>query len=366
MVDLRKSLSVAEPEISRHLDEMHACGQYILGPQTREFEREFAAATGGVDAIGVGSGTAAIELCLRDAGIAATAESGAPCDVIVPGMTSMFTALAVVATGARIRVADVSPDTLLLTPESVERAWTPATRAVIAVHLYGQPCRLAELAALCQARGAVLIQDACQAHGATSQGFALTHYSPYCAYSFYPTKNLGCLGDGGAIVTPDPEVAERLRQWRDGGRRGDQICRLAGMNSRLDELQACYLRGLLPLLAGGNSHRRRLAARYRELLAPLPHLPAVGWDEDSVHHLLVVRSGRRDALRAYLGEFGVQTGVHYPVAIHQQPGLLPYASWAEKPAHAAAAAREVLSLPMGPHVTEEQVDQIAALLGAWA
>jgi dTDP-3-amino-3,4,6-trideoxy-alpha-D-glucose transaminase len=366
MVDLRKSLSAAEQEISRHLDEMHACGQFILGPQTARFEREFAAAMGGVDGIGVGSGTAAIELCLRGAGIAAMAAGGAPCEVIVPGMTSMFTALAVVATGARIRVADVSPDTLLLTPESVDRAWTPATRAVIAVHLYGQPCRLAELAALCQERGAVLIQDACQAHGATSKGFALTHYSPYCAYSFYPTKNLGCLGDGGAIVTSDPAVAERLRQWRDGGRRGDQICRLAGMNSRLDEMQACYLRGLLPLLADGNSHRRLLASRYRELLAPLSHLPFVGWDEDSVHHLLVVRSGRRDELRGYLGECGVQTGVHYPVAIHQQPGLLPYASWAEEPAHSAAAAREVLSLPIGPHVTEEQVDQIAGVLGAWS
>lgn len=365
MVDLRSSLDAAGIAISRYLHEMHESGQYILGPQTRAFEREFAEAMGGVDAVGVGTGTAAIELCLRDAGIAAMASSGAPCEVMVPGMTSLFTAIAAVTVGARVRVADVSPDTLLLTPETVDRAWTPNIRAVIAVHLYGQPCNLPAIAEICRERGAVLIQDACQAHGAFYRGLPLSHFSPYCAYSFYPTKNLGCLGDGGAIVTSDPEVAKRLRQWRDGGRLGDQLCRLPGINSRLDELQACYLRGLLPLLSAGNARRKQIATRYRQLLSGFGGIRLLTWDDDSVHHLLVARSPRRDALRASLGEHGVQTGIHYPVAIHEQPGLAPYVSWAEEPVHATAAAREVLSLPIGPHLTEEHAEQVAGLLGAW-
>lgn len=346
MIDMRVALAAASPAIETHLAEMHARGHYILGPQVETFEREFAAALGAAEAVGVGTGTAALELCLRAAGIGPGAE------VIVPSMTSLFTAQAVLQCGARLRIADVHPDDLLLTAETIEQAGTPATRAVIAVHLYGQPCQLAEIADLCQRRNWSLIQDACQAHGSFFEGKPLTHYSPYCAYSFYPTKNLGALGDGGAVVTSDPEVARRIRLLRDGGRLGTQVCQAAALNSRLDAMQACYLRAFLPLLAEWNAHRRHIAQTYQRQLPSDGPARLLHFTADSVHHLVVARSRRRDALREHLAQLGIQTGIHYPVPLHEQPGFLPYASWREQPKVASAAAREILSLPVGPHVTD--------------
>ncbi|MCZ2153465.1 MAG: DegT/DnrJ/EryC1/StrS family aminotransferase [Bryobacterales bacterium] len=345
---------------------MHGRAQYILGPQTAAFEVEFAHEVGGSNAfaVGTGTGTAALELCLRDAGIGLG--GGKPTDeVIIPSMTSLFTAQAVLAAGARIRVADVSAANLLLTPETVERAFTPATRAVIAVHLYGQPCDVAALSELCERRGVVLIQDACQAHGAMWRGAHLTAFSPYCAYSFYPTKNLGCLGDGGAVVTNDAEVASRLRLLRDGGRMGDQRCRGPAVNSRLDEIQACYLRAFLPYLRAWNGRRREQAAIYAERLTRVRDLRLVGWDSDSVHHLCVLRSARRDQLREFLAGKGIQTAIHYPVAIQDQPGLQSFATWAETPLHGAQAAAEVLSIPLGPHLSNEEIYRVAAAVEAF-
>ncbi len=366
MFDLSGALTEAANDIRRNLDEMHQNGQYILGPQTKAFESEFAQAMGGRDAVGVGSGTVALELCLRDAGVGRWGSGNSEDEVIIPSMTSLFTAQAVLATGAGIRVADVCPKSLLLTAESIERALTPATRAVIAVHLYGQPCDLPAISSLCEQRGIALIQDACQAHGAFCKGKPLSAYSAYCAYSFYPTKNLGCLGDGGAIVTADPETAHRLRQLRDGGRRGDQLCRGPGVNSRLDEIQACYLRAFLLHLEGWNRHRRELAATYADALRHLRFLQLVEWDFDSVHHLCVARSSRRDSIREFLAELGIQTAIHYPVAIQDQPGLIPYASWAAEPIHGAQAAREIFSLPLGPHLSQEQVLTVSQRIAEFA
>ncbi|MDZ7639809.1 MAG: DegT/DnrJ/EryC1/StrS family aminotransferase [Bryobacterales bacterium] len=366
MFDLRGALSTAGDAIAENLTEFHRRGQFILGPQTASFEAEFAQAMGGADAVGTGNGTAALELCLRDAGIGSWGASRRGDEVIVPSMTSLFTAQAVLSAGARLRVADVSPEDLLLTAEAVDRAWTPATRAVIAVHLYGQTCDLPALAALCKERDAVLVQDACQAHGAFHQGRPLSAFSPYCAYSFYPTKNLGCLGDGGAVVTSDREIAARLRQLRDGGRRGDQVCRGPGLNSRLDEMHACYLRAFLPHLETFNATRRKLASAYADRLRHLDSPRLLKTTSESVFHLCVARSDRRDELRTHLASRGVQTGIHYPVAIHEQPGLLPYASWREVPVHAAKAAKEILSLPIGPHLSLEQVDSVASAVEEFA
>ncbi|MCU0227383.1 MAG: DegT/DnrJ/EryC1/StrS family aminotransferase [Bryobacterales bacterium] len=356
MVDLREALHAAQAAIASNLEQMHARGQYILGPQTEAFEEAFAAATGGSYAVGVGSGTAALELSLRAAGIGLGAD-GTPDEVIVPAMTSLFTAQAVLATGARLVVADVSPEDLLVSAETLRATWTKRTRAVIAVHLYGQPCRLEEIAALCAERNAVLVQDACQAHGARVQGRPLTKFSPYCAYSFYPTKNLGALGDGGAIVTDDPEVAERLRLLRDGGRLGDQLCRQPGHNSRLHEMQACYLNAFLPYLEGWNDRRRVLARRYRGALSGTV-TPLLRFDADSVNHLVVARSSTRDALRQHLAACGIQSGIHYPVPIHEQPGLLEFASWKVQPQVASQAAREIVSLPVAPHVSNAMADAV--------
>jgi dTDP-3-amino-3,4,6-trideoxy-alpha-D-glucose transaminase len=358
MFDLGPALSIAQDAIEANLAEFFRAGQYILGPQTAAFEGEFARTIGADYVVGVGSGTSALELCLRDAGL-----TNKRCEVIVPAMTSMFTAHAVLAVGASLRVADVCPETLLPTPETLERAAGPDTRAVIAVHLYGQPCDLTGIARVCASRGWVLIQDACQAHGARFKGLGLTEFSPYCAYSFYPTKNLGALGDGGAVATSDPNIAERIRRMRDGGRCGDQISRGPGLNSRLDELQACYLRAFLPWLGVGNERRRQIAQQYRQDLRGNPAVQLVAWNEDSVHHLLVARCPRRDDLREFLLARGIQTGVHYPVPIHEQPGLRTEAAWGEEPTQAARAAREIVSLPIGPHMTDAMVTEVVE--GVW-
>lgn len=354
MFDLRPVLALAEKQIQTHVAEMLAAGQFILGPQTLAFEQEFAASMGGAASVGVGSGTSALELCLRAAGIRG--------EVIVPSLTSLFTAQAVLAAGATLRIADVDPTTLLLTAREAEQAWTSRVEAVIAVHLYGQPANVEELSALCSRRGAVLIQDCCQAHGARYSGRPLADYSPYCAYSFYPTKNLGCLGDGGAIVTSSPALADRFRQLRDGGRRGDQLCREPAINSRLDEMQSCYLRALLPHLEAGNGLRRRQAARYNELLQSSCWVNPLPYNGDSVYHLYVVRSTQRDAVRRHLESLGIQTAVHYPVPLHLQPGLSSNATWAENPEHATMACQEILSLPLGPHIGEEDQRRVASAI----
>jgi dTDP-3-amino-3,4,6-trideoxy-alpha-D-glucose transaminase len=349
MFDPKPVLERAAAEIARNLAAMHASGTYVLGEQVERFEGELAGAFHAGYAAGVGSGAAAIELCLREAGIVRGDQ-----EVIVPSFTSLFTAQAVLAAGARLRVADVDPETLLLSPETVRAAWTPRTAAVLCVHLYGDVCRLDEISALCEERGATLIQDACQAHGATFRGKPLTAFSPYTAYSFYPTKNLGGVGDGGAVVTDSGRVARRIRMLRDGGRRGDQVARAPGINSRLDEIQACYLRAFLPHLTHWSGHRRKIANAYRRAGIGL-----TGATPDSAHHLYVMRSNRRDSLRKALAAEGIQTGIHYPVPLHRQPGLRRRSSFAAVPAASDVASREVLSLPGGPHISESDAEYIA-------
>lgn len=357
LVDLRPLLRLAGKSIRGHLDEMRRAGQYILGPQVSLFEQELASAFGARRAIGVGTGTSALELSLRS-GLAA--KPGA--EVIVPALTSLFTAQAVLASGSRLRIADIDPDTLLLTPETARQAWTPSAAAVIAVHLYGRPCALDPLSQLCREHSAVLIQDACQAHGASHLGRPLTAYSPYVCYSFYPTKNLGCLGDGGAVLTNSTTVERRLRLLRDGGRRGGQVAAVPAVNSRLDEMHACYLRALLPHLDSANQHRRLVAARYRESLADTPGVRVLPESAESVHHLFVIRVRRRTALRDYLAAHGIQTGIHYPVPLHRHPAFHPFVPSGVSLPAAERACREILSLPIGAHVRLASAERIASLI----
>jgi dTDP-3-amino-3,4,6-trideoxy-alpha-D-glucose transaminase len=349
MFDAKPVLERAGPEIARNLAAMHAAGSYVLGEQVERFEGELAAAFHAGQAVGVGSGTAAIELCLREAGVVRNDQ-----EVIVPSFTSLFTAQAVLAAGARVRVADVDPETLLVSPESLRAAWTPQTAAVVCVHLYGDVCRVDEIAALCEERGATLIQDACQAHGATYGGRPLTAFSAYTAYSFYPTKNLGGVGDGGAVVTDSARIARRIRLLRDGGRVKDQVARAPGINSRLDEIQACYLRAFLPHLPYWSGHRRKLANAYRRAGIRL-----TGATANSANHLYVMRSNRRDSLRKALAAEGIQTGIHYPVPLHRQPGFRGRANCRELPVVSERASEEVLSLPGGPHISETDAAYIA-------
>lgn len=344
MADLAPLLRATRRAWSENLKRLFKAGQFILGEQVAEFEREFAAASGAKYAVGVGSGTAAIELCLRAAGLG---ESQA--EVLVPALTSPFTAQAVLAAGCRPRFADVDEEHLLLNPARISRR----TRGILPVHLYGQPYDCSQLP-----RGPVIVQDACQAHGAGR----FTRDSDFVALSFYPTKNLPCLGDGGAVVTDSKRVADRIRALRDGGRRGDQMSRMRALNSRLDEMQACYLRGFLPKLAEWNAERVQIAAHYDRLLAACDGVRPLVRLEGSVCHLYVIRAQRRERLRKFLSERGIATGIHYRVPLHLQPAFREFGPKPGQLPMAERACNEILSLPLWPGMARGSVNKVAACI----
>ncbi len=308
--------------------------------------------------MGTGSGTDALTIALRLHGV-----SGPGREVITTPLTAPFTALAVIAAGARPVFADIDEETLLLDPAKAAAARTPDTAAFLPVHLYGQTCDLDRWGALAEETAAALVQDACQAHGALHRGRPLTSFSRFVAYSFYPTKNLGALGDGGALVLDREPDAEHARSLRDGGRKGAHVSQVPGLNSRLDELQAAWLRVALKRLAAWNNTRRHLAGIYDEELAGVPGelLQPVGRRAggDHVYHLYVVRTPRRDALRDELARHNIGTGIHYPVPLHLQPAFAGCGSQAGDLPVAERAAREILSLPIGPHLGEEHVRIVA-------
>jgi len=351
MFNMAPQLAATETEwkanLCRMLERMH----FINGEQVDAFEREFAAAMGAKFAVGVGTGTAAIELCLRAAGL-----TGSGREVIVPALTSLFSAQAILAAGCVPRIADVDPETLLLDVKEVERLLGRKTGAILPVHLYGHACDLVALSKLAKTAGVALVQDACQAHGARCAGRPLTDFSPYVAYSFYPTKNLGALGDGGGITTNRPAVAGKLKLLRDGGRRNDQLSRVPAINSRLDEMQCCYLRAFLPRLEDWTARRVRLASLYDELLRDKEEVRTVPRGEGSVDHLYVVRVKGREKVRARLGDRGIMTAIHYPVPLHRHPAFRS----PEKFRHAELACREILSLPLWPFLAEECVREVVA------
>lgn len=348
-VNLKPQLAQTEPRWRALLEGLFARSQYILGPEGEAFEREFAAFTGAKAAVGCGNGTDAITLALRAAGV------GAGDEVLTTALSAPFTAVGIAAAGARVKFADVEDGTLQLDPASAAARVTKRTKAIVVVHLYGQPARVDEIAKL----GPLVVQDAAQAHGARYRGRALTAWSPWVTYSFYPTKNLGALGDGGAVAVRSAAAARRLRMMRDGGRRGGMIALTSGVNSRLDEMQACYLRAFLERLREWTEARARLAAFYDEALRDCPGVRLVRRTEESVHHLYVIRARERGKLRAALAAQGIGTGVHYPAPLHLNPafaacglkrGALPVAE---------RAAREVVSLPLWPHMTPSQAAEVA-------
>lgn len=354
MVNLKPLLDATSSEWRANLCDMFARMHFILGEQVGAFECEFAASLGARFAVGVGTGTAAIELCLRAAGLTKPAQQA-----LTSALTSPFTALAILSAGATPRFADVDPDTLLLDPASAAEHAGRKTAGIVPVHLYGQPCDLPRLSALARRLGAVLVQDACQAHGARYRERPFTSFSPFVAYSFYPTKNLGCLGDGGAVLTSRAAIASRIKSMRDGGRRNDQVSRIVAINSRLDEMQSCYLRAFLPRLAEWNAERARLAALYDEALAGFEPVRPIRRAPGSVNHLYVVRAARRERLREYLKQHGIMTGVHYPVPLHLQPAFQPCGLKKGDLPHAERACREILSLPLWPCMPESAVEEVS-------
>lgn len=354
VVNLRPSLAATESGWRARLEELHAASHYILGEQLRSFEVEFAAAMHARFAVGVGSGSGAIEVCLREARVTG--------EVLTSALTAPFTGIAILAAGAKPRFADIDPETLSIDADDLGNRIDKKTAALVPVHLYGQPCRIDRIAKL----GPQVIQDACQAHGAQFRGRPFTEFSPYVCYSFYPTKNLGCLGDGGAIATSRASTAKRLREYRDGGRRegkgGGQVSFSPGVNSRLDELQCCYLLAFLPRLDEWNTLRARIARVYDEALAGCGGVTPVKRYACSVHHLYVIRAKRRDRLREYLAARGIGTGVHYPVPLHLHPAFADAGLKRGDLPHAEKAAKEILSLPLWPYLPESTAFEVADLI----
>ena len=324
---------------------------FVLGPEVEAFEREFAAASGAPHAVGVGNGTDAIALVLRALGI------GPGDEVITTPLSAAYTAIAIVMAGARPVFADIDPERLTLDPRAAERAITDRTAALLPVHLYGQPADTAAFAALAQRKGLALIEDCCQAHLATSAGRAVGTFGAAGAFSFYPTKNLGALGDGGAIITHDASLAARISRLRNGGQADRYRHVEIGINSRLDEMQAAILRARLPHLRRRTDERRTRAALYRSLLAGASVEVPPELDPGHVYHLFPIRAQRRGVLQDRLSASGVETLVHYPTPIFQQPA---FASWegADCP-QAVRAANEVLSLPLHPGLSPDAVTTVA-------
>ncbi len=354
-------------EIDQAVRRVLGSGRYILGQETAAFEREFAGYLGAGHAVGAGNGTDALHLALKACGI----EVGD--GVITVSHTAVATVAAIELAGALPILADIDPATYTMSPLSLERVLETAAgrraRVVIPVHLYGHPADMDGIGEIAGRRGLMVIEDCAQAHGATLHGRRLGCFGRAAAFSFYPTKNLGAMGDGGAMVTADLAVAERARSLREYGWRERYVSATGGgFNTRLDELQAAILRVKLPYLDEENERRRALAAVYRQGLAGKGiALPETRPDATHVYHQYVVRTGRRDSLRAFLRENGVETGIHYPVPVHLQPAYV--GRLASDPAglpQTEQAAREVLSLPMHPHLTDGTVRQVYALVSDWA
>lgn len=341
-------------DIREAIDRVITRGWFVLGPELEAFEAEFAAASGAAHAVGVGTGTDAIALALMGLGI------GAGDEVVTTPLSAAYSALAIMMAGARPVFADIDPARLTIDPARVEQAITSRTRAILPVHLYGQPADMTALRDIAAHHRLVIIEDCCQAHLATSHGTPVGTIGAAGAFSFYPTKNLGALGDGGAVITNDADLAARLRRLRNGGQTTRYHHGEFGVNSRLDEMQAAILRARLPRLARWTATRRALAARYRDLLTSSPVTVPPEYDAGHVYHLFPVLTPSRDALQATLASAGVETLIHYPVAIPDQPALRPTAP-ARCPI-ATRAAGELLSLPLHPSLDIAAVEAVANLI----
>ena len=358
-VDLKQQYASIKTEVDAAIARVVENTSFILGPQVRAFEAAFAEYAGARACIGVNSGTAALQLALMAAGI------GAGDEVIVPSFTFFATAEAVSVLGATPIFVDVDPASYTVTAATIERAITPRTRAVIPVHLYGQAADLDPILELAKTHHLHVIEDAAQAHGAEYNGKRVGALGSAGCFSFYPSKNLGAYGEAGAIVTNDEELATRLRLLRDHGSTSKYAHAIVGYNFRMEEIQAAVLNVKLPHLDDWNDARRARAARYSSSLANSGiRVPREMDYARHVYHVYAVQSENRDDLQNRLTAAGVQTGVHYPIPIHLQPA---YASLGYKRGDlpvTEALAERVLSLPMFPELTDEQIDRVTEAITA--
>lgn len=360
LVDLRAAYERQKDELDAALHRVLASGWYILGQEVSAFESEFSAFVGVDHAVGVASGTDAILLALRAAGI------GPGDEVITVAHTAVATVAAIELAGARPVLVDIDPHTYTLDPALLPAALSPQTRAIVPVHLYGQPAAMDEILAFAHGHGLLVIEDCAQAHGARYRDRLVGSMGDLATYSFYPTKNLGALGDGGAVVTNHAGFAERLRLLRQYGWRERYVSDIPGLNSRLDELQAAVLRVRLRHLAGENAQRRHLANVYSTLLAGLPlETPTIAAANDSVFHLYVIATDQRDALHSHLAAGAIGTGIHYPVPVHRQPAYEHLGYPAGSLPRTEDASRRILSLPMYPGLSEREVRRVARMVATF-
>ena len=351
-------------EIEEAIARTLASGWYILGREVAAFEAEFAAWLGVRHAIGVASGTDGLRLALRACGIG-------PGDLVFTvSHTAVATVAAIDMVGATPVYVDIDPKTFTMAPQRLEEALASAPpgtpKAVLPVHLYGHPADLSAITALSRRHGLRLIEDCSQSHGAAWKGQKTGTWGDIAVFSCYPTKNLGALGDAGVIATSDTALDAQLRLLREYGWRDRYVSAIPGENSRLDELQAAILRVKLCHLDAGNARRREVAARYEALLRDVPALtlPSIGPEAAHVFHQYVIRSPKRDELRAYLQAEGIGTLIHYPVPVHRQPAYAHFAQ-GDLP-ETERAAREILSLPLYPEIPEEDWQKTAAAIQAWS
>lgn len=359
-MDLSRQSAKLKPQFERAISDLFDRGDFILGSESNRFEAEFASYCEAKYCIGVANGTDALVLCLRALDIQPGAE------VITSAFSFFATAEAIALVGAKPVFADVDADTLTLDPEDIRKKISEQTRAIIPVHLYGNPCHILEIERIAEKYHLKIIHDACQAHGATYGGRRIGSFRDATAFSFYPSKNLGAFGDAGAIVTDNLDTARRLRRLRDHGQEEKNQHLEIATNSRLDDIQAALLRIKLRHLDEWNSARIRLAGHYQKHLGSANNLRLVTPcpDGTAVYHLFVIRLQNRDRVREQLAQEGIGTGVHYPVPLHLTPALssLGY-SRGEFPV-AESAADTVVSLPMFPELTTEEVDYIVQHLTA--
>lgn len=353
-VDLRDQYQSLASEVQQAISTVLERGDFILGREVSLFEEEFAAYCGVEYAVGVDSGTSALELALRAFDI------GPGDEVITAANTFIATAFAVSYTGATPVLIDVDPQTYTIDISLLESAITDRTRAIIPVHLYGHPADMDPIVEIAAKHGLVVIEDACQAHGARYKGKRVGSLGHVAAFSFYPSKNLGACGDGGMVVTNDEQVVESLRALRNYGEREKYHHLVQGFNHRLDTLQAAVLWVKLKHLDAWNAARCQHARLYRELLVHCPVvLPAEAGYAEAVYHLYVIRVEDREGLRAYLQDRGVATGIHYPIPIHLQPGYRDLGYKKGSFPVTERYAEQVLSLPMYAELTPASIEYVA-------
>ncbi|RLB07773.1 MAG: erythromycin biosynthesis sensory transduction protein eryC1 [Deltaproteobacteria bacterium] len=364
-VDLKAQYDDIKEELQEAIERVLMSGVFVGGEEVEEFEKEFASYCGVRFAIGVGSGTEALHLALLACGV------GRGDEVITVPNTFIATTEAITLTGARPIFVDIDPASYTIDTAQVESAITERTKAIIPVHLYGQPADMEPILALAERYHLKVIEDAAQAHGAEYKGRKVGSMGDVACFSFYPSKNLGAYGDGGAVVTDDNYIAQKVRMLRNHGSKKKYTHEIEGLNSRLDAIQAAVLRVKLRYLDQWNQQRKERAYLYDRLLEGTQGVirPKVREDSTHVFHLYVIRTKRRDLLREYLAQRGISTGIHYPVPLHLQPAYSYLGIGEGAYPMTEQVAREILSLPMYPELKKKEVEavvgEIKEFLGRW-